>query len=153
MYDDDLGTLDQYEGVTPEWVTETESDRTSFDLIPAGTHEGQIVGFKTKTVDEPTSPYVGTLTIRLEADLFIDGQTRKYFFSASPVRAKDSKGRIREETRNFVDLATATNTIGKRPSDVLNAAMMSRLRFELRQSPAKGKYKARNWTNRIMAAE
>lgn len=156
MTDPETGQfLDAYT-VEPEWVKEAETQA----LIPTGTYEGTILSYTAKIVDAPTSPFAGHPMIRARRELYnVEGRTRQDFFDLSPVHLAGADGRLLGPSKLFAQLAKVTGTIGKRASEVMEAATQMRVRFRVRLAPERDDettgrtYPARNWTDAISAVK
>ena len=145
--------------IDQDWnaVTQADVDAAELgDLIPTGTYEGLVQSYTKRVVDKEESPFFGLPIARLTIDLFdvpIDNspQTRKYFADVTSVQVKQKDGRMSEPSRLGAQLAKHTNTVGKIFSETLETALLTRLRFRVRLSPARDPYEARNWTDAITA--
>ena len=119
------------------------------DLFPDGVYRGQLIAWTTRVQDKFTDdPLYGKPVSRCRADLYLEsGKTRPFFFNATSVMAhregKDGVSRVVEGSKNGVDLATATGTVGKHfERDTLPAAKDLMLEWRVYQ------YTDRNGTPR-----
>lgn len=143
----------------PDWnaITQADVDAAELgDLIPTGTYEGLVQSYTKRIVEREESPFFGLPMARLTVDLFDvpindSPQTRKYFVDVTSAQVRQKDGRIAEPSRLGAQLARHTNTVGKPFGETLETALVTRLQFRVRLSPARDRYEARNWTDAITA--